>query len=122
MRQGSAPGKLPTSTEIEFIFFRGVYTNAYSSRLNKERPALTQLNQAHINKIPATPEITAKVQASFGVIRPEATGLCAVRFINASVSFSTVWLMALAEPVINIPAINNKNTDAKSNCTLGARR
>jgi hypothetical protein len=42
---------------------------------------------------PPTPDSKAKVQASRVLIRPEATGLLAVRFISASVSFSTIWLI-----------------------------
>ena len=46
------------------------------------------------------PETIAKAHASFTLILPEATGRFAVRFICASVSFSTAMLMALALPVI----------------------
>ena len=52
----------------------------------------------------------AKAHPSATLIRPAATGRVAVRFISASVSFSTTWLMALALPVTNIPPAKSNNT------------
>jgi membrane glycosyltransferase len=48
---------------------------------------------------------------------PEATGLFAVRFIWASVSFSTAMLMAFALPVTKKPPINNNTIISQSYCT-----
>ena len=69
-------------------------------------------------KAPATAATAAKVEASETVILPLATGRLAVRFINASVSFSVIWLMALAAPVTSNPPVNNKRTDKKLKAIL----
>ena len=110
IRQGKAPGIPPISTAMECFFFSGVYTKAYRKRLKAEIPADSQLKKYPIITTPTAPAIRAKVQPSSTLIRPEATGLLAVRFIRASVSFSTTWLMALADPVISIPAAKSKRT------------
>ena len=68
------------------------------------------------------PVTIAKAYASLCVILPEATGRLAVRFIKASVSFSTAWFIAFAEPVISMPAKNNNKTEIRSNFTFGASR
>ena len=72
--------------------------------------------------MPAMPATAAKAEASETLILPLATGRFAVRFINASVSFSVTWLIALADPVISNPPINNKRTDKKLNVISGASK
>ncbi len=49
------------------------------------------------------PVTIAKAHPCPTLILPEAIGRLPVRFIMASVSLSTTWLMALALPVTNIP-------------------
>src|SRR5476651_1078969 len=44
IRQGKAPGKAPTSTATELIFFNGVYIKAYRNKLNADNNAASQLN------------------------------------------------------------------------------
>ena len=66
--------------------------------------------------------IPAKAHASLASILPLATGLLAVRFIKASVLRSKIWLMALDDPVTNIPPAKSKRTCPRSKLTLGARR
>ncbi len=72
--------------------------------------------------MPAIPVTAANTEASVTLILPLATGRFAVRFIKASVSFSVTWLIALAEPVISNPPINNKRTDKKLNVIFGASK
>lgn len=60
-------------------------------------------------KTPAAPVMIAKAQPSDTLMRPDASGRFAVRFIKASVSFSTTWLMAFALPVTSIPPAKSKN-------------
>ena len=57
---------------------------------------------------PTKPVMMANAQPSATLILPDATGRFAVRFIMASVSFSTVWLMALALPVTKKPPANRR--------------
>ena len=61
-------------------------------------------------------------RASRTLILPAATGLFAVRFILASVSFSTIWLMAFAAPVTSIPPAKSKRTERMSNAVSGTIR
>src|SRR4051812_29921096 len=93
IRQGKAPGTAPTKTEIELTFFSGVYINAYKNKLNNAMPADNQLKRFPNMNTPITPVIIAKAHPSAAVILPDATGRLAVRFIIASVSFSTTWLI-----------------------------
>lgn len=73
---------------------------------------------------PKAPAIKANTLASFTLILPLATGLLAVRCIKLSDFFSNTWLMALAEPVTNIPDTKSKRTDIIFSrtyiCSLGA--
>jgi len=75
-------------------------------------------------KTPKAPVINANIPASLMLILPLATGLLAVRIIKLSDVFSNNWLMALAEPVTNIPAAKSKRTDIIFSrtkfCSLGA--
>ena len=72
-------------------------------------PADSQLKKFPSIKTPITPVIIAKAQPSAAVILPDATGRLAVRFIIASVSFSTTWLIAFALPVTNKPAYKEQH-------------
>ena len=74
--------------------------------LKAESNAEDKLKKKYISNTPPSPAIKANVYASFALILPFATGLLPVRFINASVSFSTAWFIALALPVIIKPATN----------------
>ena len=74
--------------------------------LNADSRAEERLKKMYINAMPAVPAMIANVYASVALILPLATGRVAVRFIKASVSFSTAWLIALALPVIINPATN----------------
>ena len=75
--------------------------------LKADNNADAGLKKIYISKTPPIPLMKAKAYASFVLILPLATGRFAVRFIKASVSFSTAWLMAFALPVIIKPAANN---------------
>src|SRR5688572_4066832 len=83
MRQGKAPGKAPTNTATAFFFFMGVYIKAYKNKLKAATPALSQLKYNPSKATPVKPVTTANVQPSAALILPDATGLPAVRFINA---------------------------------------
>ena len=95
---------------------------AYRNKLKAARAAVRRLKCERIST-PPTPAKTAKVQASCVLILPEATGRLAVRFIIASVSFSTIWLIVLALPVTSIPPIKNSPIATQSySFTFGASK
>src|SRR6185437_8441557 len=122
MRQGRLPGTAPTSTEIELTFFSGVYIKAYTNKLKAANAAARKLKCQRI-RTPPVPATTAKVQASWVLMRPDATGRLAVRFMRASVSFSTIWLIVLAAPVTSMPPRKKRMIATQSySLTFGASK
>src|SRR5688572_8100511 len=89
IRQGNAPGTAPTNTDTALTFFRGVYMKAYTNQLNAAITADKPLKKYQRMNTPASPAMTANAHPSAVLILPDATGRFAVRFIMASVSFST---------------------------------
>jgi hypothetical protein len=72
---------------------------------------------------PANPAISEKAQPSLILILPAAIGRLAVLFIIASVSFSTIWLMAFALPATSKPPRNKINMAFQSyTVTFGASK
>ncbi len=109
---GKAPGTAPTSTASEFHFSRACIRNSYSTRKRGSHLRLAELKpKTEDQRVPATP-VTAEATIGFRCrtgARP-ATAVAAVRAISLSVSFSSIWLMVLAEPETRMPPANNKRT------------
>jgi hypothetical protein len=86
-----------------YLFQRGINKciQKQTKQCNTRRQPVKEIPSI---KTPTTPVITANAHPSAAVILPAATGRLAVRFMIASVSFSTTWLIAFALPVTNNPA------------------
>src|SRR4051812_12192046 len=80
IRQGKAPGKAPTKTEMALTFFNGVYTKAYKNKLKADSSADCQLKKYHIIRQPPTAPMMANAHPSCTLILPAAIGRLAVRF------------------------------------------